>query len=303
MGHLLLLTVRAPNVLAGNALLEVGESATVFVTMDPRLGEETWTGTVVRIPTTFERHGSNLAIEITSTRPPIFGGRTLEPQRKLVQVSFESSGELCGEMRQQIIEVITGRDSFWKSWLLAQDNLSLDNTARTDDLPNGWQQQVDETCLHARLNAQQTRAVCTYFRCKATIVVGSPRTGKSTLLDVIMALETAFDNEFAYVKKSEGVLSACTAGARALFSRFEDAPHGLIVDNASKFMEANATYLILRAHSMGQLRRVLIIGDNPQLPLTLLAERNPFSASGSVSLIERQIRAGSSHVQLQTLYR
>ena len=75
-----------------------------------------------------------------------------------------------------------------------------------------------------------------------------------------------------------------------------------VVDNASQFMEASAAYLILHAHSMGQLRRVMIIGDHHQHPPALLAKRNPFSASGSVSLIERQIRAGTSHIQLQTQY-
>jgi hypothetical protein len=293
MGHLLLLDIRVPNIPAGGTLPKLGDNVMVSITLDARVGEETWTGTIVRIPTAFQRHGSNVAIEITSTRPPIFGGRSLEPQRIIVYVSFESSGEPgegCHEMRQQIIKLMTGSDSFWKSWPLAQDNLSLDNTARTDDLPLGWQQRVDLACQHARLNAQQFLAVRAYFRRKVTIVIGLPGTGKSTLIDVILALEEAFHNECAYVK-SAGTLSA----------RFGGGIHGLVVDEASQFMEANAAYLTLRAHSMGQLRRVLLIGDHHQHP-ALSAERNPFRASGSVSLIERQIRAGSSHIQLQTQY-
>lgn len=93
------------------------------------------------------------------------------------------------------------------------------------------------------------------------------------------------------VHGSAGALSACFGGG----------PHGLVVDNASQSMEANVAYPILRAYSMGELRRVLIIGDHHQHP-ALSAERNPFSATGSVSLIERQIRAGTSHIRLQTQY-
>jgi superfamily I DNA and/or RNA helicase len=162
-----------------------------------------------------------------------------------------------------------------------------ENTNSTTDNNDNY---IKSNRLNTRLNAQQIQAVHTYFRCKVTIVVGIPRTGKSTLIDVILALEEAFHNECAYVK-SAGTLSA----------RFGGGIHGLVVDEASQFMEANAAYLILRAHSMGQLRRVLLIGDHNQHP-ALSAERNPFRASGSVSLIERQIRAGSSHIQLQTQY-
>jgi superfamily I DNA and/or RNA helicase len=133
--------------------------------------------------------------------------------------------------------------------------------------------------------------VRTYFRCRVTIVVGLPSTGKSTLIDVILALEGAFHNKCTYVRSTG-----------APFARSGGGPHGLVVDNASQSMEANAAYLILRAHSMGQLRRVLLIGDHRQHPPALLAERNPCSASGLVSLIERQIRAGTSYIQLQTQY-
>jgi hypothetical protein len=137
-------------------------------------------------------------------------------------VSFESFGDHCSELRQQIIEVMTGGDSFWKSWLLAQDNRSLDNITRTDDLPDGWQQQVEVACQRAQLNTQQTQAVRTYFRCRVTIVVGLPGTGKSTLIDVILALEKGFHNECAYVRN-----------AGTPFARFGGGPHGLVVDNAS----------------------------------------------------------------------
>jgi hypothetical protein len=81
--------------------------------------------------------------------------------------------------------------------------------------------------------------VPTYFLCKATIVVGLPRTGKSTLIDVMLALEEASHNECAYVR-STGAPSARSGGG----------PNGLVVDSATQFVEANASYLILRDHSM-----------------------------------------------------
>ena len=67
-------------------------------------------------------------------------------------------------------------------------------------------------------------------------------------------------------------------------------------------MEVNAAYLILRGQSMGNLRRVLLIGDHLQSPPALLAEGNHFAASVSVSLLDSQIRAGPSHIQVQTQY-
>lgn len=463
MKHILLLNIRAPNASAGESLPEPGERVTVSITMDVRLGEETWAGSVIRVPAAFEKHGRNVAIEVS--RPPVAGGRVLEPQQETVHVFFGHFGQVCGKLRLKIIEVMTGGDSFWKSWLLAQDNRSLDNTARTDDLPAGWQQQVDAACKRAQLNDEQIQAVRSYFQHKVTIVVGPPGTGKSTLVDVILSLEEGFFNQYwvctdsnagvdvlakkicarqgtdfprgffrlrtmfderfvpevgsgdvagqralptnapvtptardairqhladanteaasypmsmentihvrmvdvlernvrgmfpsekkmleelrqatrevvelrrdggavlegealkiaqeeeaetraraikklrvvqsAYVKKSRGIFSTCAASAGPLLAKF--APHSLVMDEASQFMEANAVHPILHADSEGgQLRRVLIIGDHHQLPPTVLAERNPFAASGSVSLMERQILAGTAYVQLRTQFR
>jgi predicted ATPase len=463
MKHILLLNIRAPNASDGESLPEPGERVTVSITMDVKLGEETWNGRVIRIPAAFERHGRNVAVEVS--RPPVPGGRILAHQQKHAHIFFGHFGQLCGKLRLKMIEVMTGGDSFWKSWLLAQDNRSLDGTARTDDLPAGWQQQVDTACQRAQLNLEQVEAVRSYFQRKVTIVVGPPGTGKSTLVDVIVGLEekfanqfwvctdsnagvdvlakkicarhgtdtprgffrlrTAFDERFvpevgsgdlagqralptnapvtptadeairqhlsdsstngpslpmamestihsrmvdildkngknlvfpnerrvlkelreavqevielrrdgdvvlegeelktaqqeehwtreratrklhvvqsAYVMKSRGIFSTCAASSGLLLSRF--APHSLIMDEASQFMEANAVYPILHAHANGQLRRVLIIGDHHQLPPTVLAERNPFSASGTVSLMERQIHAGTAHIQLRTQFR
>lgn len=57
MGHLILLDIQITNILAGETLPKSGENVTISVTMDARLGEEIWTGTVVRVPAAFERHG------------------------------------------------------------------------------------------------------------------------------------------------------------------------------------------------------------------------------------------------------
>lgn len=463
MKDILLLNIRAPNASDGETLPEPGERVTVSITMDAKLGEETWTGRVIRIPAAYERHGRNVAVEVS--RPPVPGGRILAHQQKHVHVFFGHFGQLCGKLRLKIIKVMTGGDSFWKSWLLAQDNRSLDNTARTDDLPVGWQERVDAACQRAQLNPEQVQAVKSYFDHKVTIVVGPPGTGKSTLVDVILGLEEAFANQFwvctdsnagvdvlakkicarhgtdtprgffrlrtafderfvpdvgsgdfagqralptnapvtptaadairqhladastdgaslpmamentihsrmvdildgnvqrvlfpdekrilkelreavqevielrrdggvelegeelktaqkeehsareratmklrvvqsAYVKKSRGIFSTCAASSGAMLSKF--APHSLVMDEASQSMEANAVHPILHARANGQLRRVLIIGDHHQLPPTVLAERNPFSASGSVSLMERQILSGTAYVQLRTQFR
>ena len=85
----------------------------------------------------------------------------------------------------------------------------------------------------AKINAQQTQAVHTYFRHKVTVVTGLLGTEKLTLIDVVLALENAFRAECAYVEKSEGVIFACTAGSGAVFACFDDCLHGLAADNGS----------------------------------------------------------------------
>lgn len=458
--HLILLNIRAPN--AGETLPEPGERVLVTITWTPALGEETWTGRVIRIPAAYEIFGCNVAID--ATRPPVSGGRVFGHQRKLAHIFFGHSGTVANKLRAKAIEIMTGGDSFWRSWLLAQDNYSLDNTAKMDDLPLGWQQQVDAAITRAHLNAEQAQAVRSYFQHKVTIVIGPPGTGKSTLVDVILSLEEAFkcqywvctdsnagvdvlakklcarrsttsppgffrvrtmfeerflpnishsnatgyialpstcpaqpqhlgaigryldeaDNEIesrpmslettiharitdvldkkaapmwehektilqdlryatnfltslskdgnvsltgealtraaqeeenardkaikkllvvqaAYAERSLGIFSTAAAASGPLLAQF--APHGLVMDEASQFKEACAIHPILHAHSNGNLRRVLLIGDHRQLPPVLKADRNPFSATGTISLMERQILAGTAHIQLREQFR
>lgn len=458
--HLILLNIRAPN--ADEALPEPGERVLVTIIWTPALGEEKWPGHVIRIPAAYERFGRNVAID--ATRPPVSGGRVLGHQRKLAHIFFGHSGAVANKLRAKAIEIMTGGDSFWRSWLLAQDNYSLDNTARTDDLPRDWQQKVDAAIARAHLNVEQAQAVRNYFQHKVTIVVGPPGTGKSTLVDVILSLEEAFncpywvctdsnagvdvlakklcarhgttsppgffrvrtmfderfvpsvsrgnatgqralpstgpvqptplgaigryldeaDNEIesrpmslettiharmadvldrgsrqmwqpektilqdlrhatnyvtslrqdgnvaltgdalnraaqeedsarnkairklavvqgAYTKRSRGIFSTAAAASGPTLAQF--APHGLVMDEASQFKEACAIHPILHAHSNGNLRRVLMIGDHHQLPPVLKAERNPFSATGTISLMERQILAGTAHIQLREQFR
>lgn len=461
MRYLILLNIRAPH--AGQALPEPGESVLINITWTAALGEESWSGRVIRVPAAYERFGRNVAID--ALRPPVPEGRALCHQQKVVNLYFSYAGPPAGRFRQKAIEVMTGRDSFWKSWLLAQDNNSLDNIGLTDDLPFDWQQQVNSAIALARLNDEQAQVVRNYFQHKVTVVTGPPRTGKSTLVDVTLHLEETFKCQYwvctersagidhlaqklcarhgtdsppgffrlrdmfverfvpessryqtigrhtpsstspamhatpgtvahclaaaeneakshplsldsavhtrmsavldrgkaqmwepekkilqdlrdsinhvsslyqdrnmaltgtaldkaadeecearctaitklhvvqnAYVKKSRGVFSTIKPAALGP-SLVRFAPHGLILDDASEFMEACAIYPILRANANGDLRRVLIIGDHKQQSPTLNADRNPFSASGSVSLLERQILAGTPHIELRTQYR
>jgi superfamily I DNA and/or RNA helicase len=46
-----------------------------------------------------------------------------------------------------------------------------------------------------------------------------------------------------------------------------------------------------------------MVGDHHQLPPTLKADRNPFSFTGTISLLERQILAGTAHIQLREQFR
>jgi hypothetical protein len=425
--YIILVSIRAPS--DGEALPEAGENVSVNMTWTAELGEETWTGRVIHVPAAYERYGRNVAID--ATRPPVPGDRVLDRQQIRAQLFFGRSCTSADKLREKAVGIMTGGDSFWKSWLLAQDNYSLDITARTDDLPSNWQHQVDAAITCAHLNAEQAQAVRSYFKHKVTIVVAPPGTGKSTLVDVILSLEEAFNCRYwfckqsnagldalaeivcarhgsksppgffrirhisseqrsvldvnqanieaesypmslgntihlrmtdvldrktaqmwkpeesmlqelrdattrvaslrqigntaptgaalntsarkennargmainklrvvqaTYVKKSLGVFSTVAAASGSMLADF--APHGLVIDEASQLMEACAIHPILHAHSNGHLRRVLIIGDHHQLHPTLKADRNPFASAGTISLMERQILAGTAHIQL-----
>lgn len=64
-------------------------------------------------------------------------------------------------------------------------------------------------------------------------------------------------------------------------------------------MEAITVDRILQADP----RRVLLLGDTQSISPTSMADRNVFSGSASMSLIERQVLAGTPHVRLRTQYR
>jgi superfamily I DNA and/or RNA helicase len=91
----------------------------------------------------------------------------------------------------------------------------------------------------------------------------------------------------------------CTITCIASGSMLADfAPHGLVIDEASQLEEACAIHPILHAHANGRLRRVLIIGDHQSHPI-LKTDRNPFASTGTMYLMERQILAGTAHIQLR----
>jgi hypothetical protein len=104
-----------------------------------------------------------------------------------------------------------------------------------------------------------------------------------------------------YVGRAMLVFSTAAAASGVLFERF--APNAMIMDEASQFIEARAVFPILQAMSKNRLERILLIGDDKQLPPTLMAPRNPFHATGVVSLFERLIKTGVAPVALREQYR
>ncbi|TKA79338.1 hypothetical protein B0A55_03455 [Friedmanniomyces simplex] len=93
-----------------------------------------------------------------------------------------------------------------------------------------------------------------------------------------------------YVTCARGIFSTAAAATGPLLSRW--APKALIMDEASQFMEARAVGPIIQGLKNKNLSRIILIGDDFQLPPTLLAPRNPFSVTGQLSLFERLIKAG-----------
>lgn len=103
------------------------------------------------------------------------------------------------------------------------------------------------------------------------------------------------------VQRAKGIFSTAAAAGGPLLRKH--APRALIMDEASQFMEARAVFPILRAVKCGKLQRVLLIGDDLQLPPTLMAPRNPFHATGMMSLFERLVKAGFPVIILQVQHR
>jgi hypothetical protein len=107
--------------------------------------------------------------------------------------------------------------------------------------------------------------------------------------------------QVGYVGRAMLIFSTAAAASGMLFKGF--APSAMVMDEASQFLEARAVFPILEAMSKGRLRRILLIGDDKQLPPTLMAPRNPFHATGVVSLFERLIKTGVTPVTMLEQYR
>ncbi|KAK5731960.1 hypothetical protein LTR17_010912 [Elasticomyces elasticus] len=105
-----------------------------------------------------------------------------------------------------------------------------------------------------------------------------------------------------YACTAKGVFSTAAATSGP-FLRRHFKKSALLMDEGSQMSEAKAVLPIAHALSGGNLQRVLIIGDNNQLPPTRLAQHNPVGPSCETSLMERLILAGSSYIQLRTQYR
>lgn len=104
-----------------------------------------------------------------------------------------------------------------------------------------------------------------------------------------------------HVSASLGVYSTTAAATGPLLRGF--VPRGVIMDEASQAIEANAVGAIIHSIKQGSLHRVLLIGDDQQLPPTVLSEKNPFRSTAAISLFERLIKAGHRPHQISTQYR
>ncbi|KAK5133881.1 hypothetical protein LTR08_007212 [Meristemomyces frigidus] len=105
----------------------------------------------------------------------------------------------------------------------------------------------------------------------------------------------------SYTETAGGVFSTSAASSGPFLRRFR--PNAMILDEATQFIEAKAVSAIVHALCGGKLERILLVGDDNQLPPTLIAPRNPFAATGVVSLIERLIKTGMPWKKMRRQYR
>lgn len=105
-----------------------------------------------------------------------------------------------------------------------------------------------------------------------------------------------------YTARAMGVFSTAAA-ASGPFLRNHFNAQSVIMDEASQFLEARAVHPLLHAAGKGSLTRVILIGDEKQLPPTIMAPKNPFASSAEVSLFERLIMSGAQPIRLVEQFR
>ncbi|TKX20048.1 AAA domain-containing protein 10 [Elsinoe australis] len=120
----------------------------------------------------------------------------------------------------------------------------------------------------------------------------------SLKLAEIRALRTV---QRSYVAAAKGIFSTASAASNTLMQKLK--PRALIIDEASQMPEAKATHVLAHAVLAGDLERVLMVGDENQLPPTITASRNVFRNTASMSQFERLIKAGTPRKQLKEQYR
>ncbi|TKA80244.1 hypothetical protein B0A49_01434 [Cryomyces minteri] len=299
-----------------HSLPEVGERVSITIVIDKRVGAEEWNGKVVKTPEVFSKNAYNVAI--VAERPPVAGGPVLALAHCTANFHFGHHGAPAGEIRKQLIELMTGGTRFIQRLLLAQDNHRLEQNESTANLPSDWLKRVSTLCDKRGLNDEQREAVLHYFQHRVTIVVGPPGTGKSTLVDVILELEEEFRNVFWVVtwtsvavdvikkkltkRRGSEFYGCLTTAADAHSLSLTVPPVSLIIGENSGMIEAEAVFLILKAQT-SRFSRLLLIGDPQQLPPVVEASRQPFANQGSLSLMERLTLSGVHAIRLREQYR
>ncbi|KAK5719063.1 hypothetical protein LTR17_015397 [Elasticomyces elasticus] len=104
-----------------------------------------------------------------------------------------------------------------------------------------------------------------------------------------------------YVQQTRVVFSTAAAASGPLLGDL--APAAVIMDEASQFLEADAVSALIHALIGNRVTRMLLVGDDLQLPPTLVAERNPLAATGQTSLFERLIKADNIPIMLNEQFR
>jgi hypothetical protein len=172
-------------------LPEVGERVSIVVDVNKSVGQETWSGHVIRIPGHLLKYGRNTAI--LATRPPVAGGRILEQFEAEAELFFGHHGRNIGKLRQTICEFILNppqQHQWWHDLFMTQDVKSVVQRGR--EPAGSFHSTVLSTCQEKRLNKEQTNAVEQFYRNRLSLIVGPPGTGKSTLIDIILELEERF---------------------------------------------------------------------------------------------------------------
>ena len=113
--------------------------------------------------------------------------------------------------------------------------------------------------------------------------------------------QVLFDVQRRTLSEAHGVFSTTAAASTKLIKDF--CATSIVIDEASQAGECGLASCLAGLLGRTKVKRILLVGDDHQLPPVVLAKMNPLGDQGQLSLFERLLKAGFRSTTLVTQYR